>query len=464
MTLWRNAVSRTLLLGALSLLAACGGEAGPTQVIASHEPGALALLIEREGSNGLFVGGAAERFKVTAADEVFTSVRWSATRGAIEPDAEQVTWTLPSEGLASLSVAVETASGKKAEGEFHFNVVASPNLATNPAIDPSPDVTGGFCQLAFDNAGKGHVVYYNDTRHSLWYGQWDGSSWTTEQIDGSGFNNDGQFTYNPFLAVDPATGTPHVAYLKGDGPPGRGTEVLRVSYATRVNGIWTREIVDPTSRTGDSVRLSIALNPTQDLRPTIIYSDSLPSSSGVRVATRTGSNAWSTSQVTTGTMASKAVFDAAGTLYMLRGGTVTAIKGTTVETYALSGISGWQSLALTPDQHLLLLPNGAVTNGWWAGFYDVTLGSPLSTSTTRISQGTYVVANIANDLAYSGGKPYFAQRQGTTLELATTDAQGFWTFTQWGTIQDGTRPSIAIRPTDGTPHVCYQRDGKVTFQ
>ncbi|MCE9667052.1 hypothetical protein LY474_04420 [Myxococcus stipitatus] len=451
-----------LLLGSLTLFTGCAEEVGPTQVIATHEAGPLALSLAREGGDGLFVEGASERFTVTAAGEVFTSVRWSATGGAVEPDAERVTWKLPQEGRASLSVTVETASGKKAEGEFHFNVVGSSNLVASSAIDTSPDVTGGFCELTFDNAGNGHVVYFNDTHRGVWYGQWNGTSWTTEQIDGPGFNNDGQFTFNPVIAVEPATGTPHVAYLKGDGDPAIGGETLRVAYATRVNGSWIRELVDPVNRS-DSVRLSIALNPTQSLRPTIVYSDP---STGVRVATRTGTNAWSVPQLSTGGVTSEALFDAAGTLYVVnKSGVLNAIKGTTVETYGLGGQSastGWFSLALTPNQHLLVLPNGSAYNGAWVGFYDVTLGSPLSTSTTRMSQGDFV--NHSNDLAYGGGKPYFAQRHGTTLELVTPDARGFWTFTQWGTIQDGTRPSIAIRPTDGTPHVCYQRDGKVTFQ
>ncbi|MCP3102440.1 hypothetical protein LZ198_26560 [Myxococcus sp. K15C18031901] len=461
MTLSKSAVSSMLLLGTLSLFTGCGEEPRPTQVIPAHESGALALLIERDGGEGLFVEGASERFTVRAAGEVLTSVRWSATGGAVTPDAERVTWTLPSEGRASLSVAVETASGKKAEGEFHFNVVAPANLVASTVIDPSPDVTGGFCELTFDSLGNGHVVYFNETHRSLWYGQWNGTSWTTEQIDGPGFNNDGQFTYNPVIAVEPATGTPHVAYLKGDGVLGSGA-TLRVAYATRAGGTWIRESVDPANR-NESVRLSIALNPSQGLKPTIVYSDA---SSGLRVATRTGSNAWSIPQITTGGLTSEAVFDTAGTLYVVnKGSTLNAIKGSTVETFALGGLSsitGWFSLALTPGQHLLALPNGSAYNGAWVGFYDVTLGSPLSTSTTRMSQGDYV--NHSNDLAYGGGKPYFAQRHGTTLELVTPDARGFWTFTQWGTIQDGTRPSIAIRPTDGTPHVCYQRDGKVTFQ
>ncbi|RKG91197.1 hypothetical protein D7W82_01015 [Corallococcus sp. CA049B] len=55
-------------------------------------------------------------------------------------------------------------------------------------------------------------------------------------------------------------------------------------------------------------------------------------------------------------------------------------------------------------------------------------------------------------------------RNETSLSPGTTNAQGFWTYTQLGTVQDNSRPSAALRPPDGVRHVCYQRDGKVTFQ
>ncbi|MCP3061196.1 hypothetical protein LXT21_20655 [Myxococcus sp. K38C18041901] len=453
-------MTRMLVVGAVSLFTACAGETGdvPTQVIPSRTDNTLALLIEREGGQGGFVEGAAERFKVSASGEVFKSVRWSATSGALEPAAERVTWKLPPKGVATLSVSVETESGKKAEGEFHFNVESTTDTLLNALIDTSPDVTGGFCELTFDTAGRGHIVYFNDTHRSLWYGLWDGTSWTTEQIDGPGFNNEGRFTYKPVIAVEPVTGTPHVAYLKGSGEHGRA-EIMRVAYATRVGGTWLRELVDPADR-NDAVNVSIALNPTQGHQAVIAYSDA---STGARITTRTGANTWSTPLVLQGSLTGEALFDASGTLYFANRSALTALKGTTVETFALGGLSsvtGWFSMALTPNQHLMLLANNAST-GAWAAFYDVTLGTPLSTSSVRNSQVDYTTGS--NDLAYSAGLPVIAQRHGTTLELVTPDARGFWTYTQLGTIQDATRPSIAIRPTDGTPHVCFQRNGKVTF-
>ncbi|MBZ4401195.1 MULTISPECIES: hypothetical protein [unclassified Myxococcus] len=455
-----NIMKRLLVAGAVSLFTACAGEPGdaPTQVIPSRTDNTLALLIEREGGQGGFVEGAAERFKVSASGEVFRSVSWSATSGVLEPDSERVTWKLPPKGVATLSVSVETQSGKKAQGEFHFNVESTTDTLLNTVIDPSPDVTGGFCELTFDTAGRGHIVYFNDTHRSLWYGLWDGTSWTTEQIDGAGFNNEGKFTFKPVIAVEPATGTPHIAYLKGNGEQGRG-ELMRVAYATRFGGTWVREVVDVAERT-NAVNLSVTLNPTQGHQPVIAYGDS---SSGARITARTGTNTWSTPLFLQGAMTSEALFDAAGTLYFTNRNLLTAVKGTVVETFSLNGLSSitsWSSLALTPDQHLLVLANGTPT-GAWGSLFDVTLGTPLSTSTARTSQGDYNAGS--NDLAYSAGKPVIAQRHGTTLELITPDARGFWTYTQLGTIQDGTRPSIAIRPTDGTPHVCFQRNGKVTF-
>lgn len=57
-----------------------------------------------------------------------------------------------------------------------LNVIASP-LVAHTVIDTSPSVTGGTCELAFDTAGNGHVVYTNDTHNTLWYASWDGTNW-----------------------------------------------------------------------------------------------------------------------------------------------------------------------------------------------------------------------------------------------------------------------------------------------
>ncbi|MCY1044934.1 hypothetical protein OV208_26695 [Corallococcus sp. bb12-1] len=457
-----------LMLSGLPLLSACDREPRPVEVIASHGPGELALLIEREGGAGPYVGGTPERFRIVASGEAFKSVRWSTTAGVIESDAEHVTWTLPSAGTASLSVSVETESGKTAEGAFHFSVVASP-LATSTVIDPGPDVTGSICELAFDDAGKGHVVYTNDTHNTLWYASWNGTTWTTEQIDGPGFNTGGMFISKPALALDAATGTPHVAYLKSTGPVSVAT--FRVGYAARVNGAWTREAVDVAPTT----RLGIALNPAQGQQPSIVAASS--TSGTLRVITRAATNTWVATPLTTLTasyLTGDPVFDATGGLYVMTNQVATStpanylrvIRGSVVDSFKVRDTgtgfsSSWSSLVWGQGQHLLVQAN-SITEGDRAAMDDITVGTPVSASTVSSSPVDYRYQT--SDLAYGGGKPVSVLRNGTAMELTTPDAQGFWTYTQLGTVDEATRPSVAIRPTDGTPHVCYQQDGKVSFQ
>lgn len=461
-----SAMSRPLTLVAALLLVACASE--PKDPIDSHEDpsnsGGLVLLIERESGEGPYVAGSAERFKVVASNDAFKSVTWSASAGGIEPDGEQVTWTLPLAGTASLAVSVQTESGKQAEGTFNFQVVEAP-LVADPAIDPSPDVTGTTCELAFDNSGKGYVVYRNETHRSLWFGIWDGTTWKTEQIDGPGYGNDGDFTWKPAFVLDPATGTPHVAYFKGR--EGSSQNFLRTWYATRVNNAWVRELADATARPSSAV-VSLALNPAQGMQPSLVFGNG-----GVRVATRTAPNTWTSTVVTfpassTAYLMGHVSFDAAGTLYVPftpgSGLFLGSVRGTITENFS-SGLEYFDPTSLLPSvvwgpsQHLLLLASQGPN--YSGGLQDITVSTPLSSSTAK----PYSVdaKNDASDLAYAG-KPYIVARHGTNLELITPDAQNFWTYTQLGTVQDGSRPSVAIRPTDGVPHVCYQRDNTLRFQ
>lgn len=459
------AVTGMLMCGSVTLSAGCGSETRPAEIISSHVPGEVALLIEREGGSGPYIESAAEHFRlVVPSGEVFKTVRWSANAGAVNPDAERVTWTLPTEGTASLYVSAETASGKKAEGTFHFNVVSAP-LAPSTVIDTGPDVTGGSCELAFDAAGRGHAVYTNGTRNSLWYATWDGTTWTTEQIDGPGLNNQGTFTTDPVLAVDPGTGTPHVAYLEGGGP--LASAWMRVRYATRVNGAWVRENVSGQ----ETSRLGIALNPAQGQQPVVVFGNAQTGS--FRMATRTAPNTWSLQQpdLGTATLNGDPVFGADGTLYVVtqqRASSVStnflhSIQGSTVASVRLRtmNLAARSAMVWGPGTHLYALSN-AIREGEWAAIDDITVATPFSSSVVQGSPVSYTYD--ASDLAYGGGKPVIALRRGTTLELTTTDAQGFWTYTQLGTVQAGTRPSVAIRPTNGVAHVCYQQEGQVSFQ
>ncbi|NMO13368.1 hypothetical protein HPC49_08485 [Pyxidicoccus fallax] len=471
--LHKTGVPTILIWSSLCLLMACDNTPRATEVIKSHGPeegsAALVLLIERAGGEGPYVEGATEHFRVVTSDETFKSVRWSVSAGLVTPDSERVSWTLPPAGQAVLSVSVETQSGKTAEGAFTFNVVAA-SLAAGIAIDSGPDVTGSACELAFDNAGRGHLLYLNDTHRSLWYARWDGTTWTREQVDGPGFGTGG-FISAFALALDAVSGTPHVAYLKGYGSPGGAPGFNRIWYATRVNGAWVTENTAPVNRSPNT-RVSIALDPAQGLRPVIVVSDNVTSLSSL---TRTAPNTWSPAIIdaTSGTaveyVMGDVAFDAAGTLYIPvttgSGGPIylTAVRGTTAESLRLEPVdlaNRWLPMVWGPGNHLLMLASGG-SLGARMGLLDITVASPFSASTYTAFPVDN--ENDASDLAYAG-KLFIAHRHGTALELITPDARNLWTYTQIGTAQSSSRPSIAVRPTTGVAHVCYQRDDKVSFQ
>ncbi|AGC45617.1 hypothetical protein MYSTI_04319 [Myxococcus stipitatus DSM 14675] len=456
------------------LAAGCAGESKPTEIIRPNVPGSVVLLVEREGGEGPYVEGSKERFKVTASGEAFKTVRWSSNAGAIEANAERVEWTLPSKGTASLSVSVETVSGKTGEGSFDFNVVGSAVVAPGTVVDPRPDVTGSFCKLAFDRAGKGHVIYLNDTHRSLWYASWDGTVWTTEQIDGPGMNNSGSYVSSATMALDEATGTPHVAYIRMAGAPSSpAIPYFRVAYATRANGAWLRELADPSGY-GQNLKVSIALNPAQALQPSIAFSDSHSGiATGVQVTTRTGVGTWTAALMRGATLMGDVTFDSSGTLYVPFANSSTndifvGVKpGADTDNIRLTATYSdghkWLSTAWGENRHLLLLGGGGSSlDGAQFAFYDLAVASPYLSSTVRYSQVDY--KNHASAVAYGAGKVFIVQRHETTLELLTPDANSFWTYTQLGSAAALSRPSVAVRPTDGTPHVCYQLDGKLNFQ
>ncbi|MCP3065579.1 hypothetical protein LXT21_43120 [Myxococcus sp. K38C18041901] len=470
-------ILRVLLGISLCLSIACG-EPKSTEVLRPPPPPPgedigtdLVILVERQVErDGPYVAGATEHFKVVASNETLKSVQWSTSAGSIAPSFERVAWTLPTTaGSASLSVSVETESGRKTQGSFTFNVVAAP-VAAETDIDPTPDETGRFCELAFDNSGKAHLLYSNDTHRTLWYATLDGTTWTREQVDGPGPGAETNFTWNAAMALNPVTGVPHIAYFKGLGSAD-GAASVRPWYATRVNGAWTTENVETLARTVSST-VSIALNPAKDQQPTLVIGDNQTTT--LPVSVRTGPNAWNNTKLSFAsgakTLKGDIRFDAAGTLYIpfvfslgtalqlgaLREGQ--PFEYLQIETF--TSATTWFPTAMGPGNHLLLIKSGSA-DASPGGYTDVTLGTPLSTSASARSQLVY--ENDATDIAYANGI-FIANRHETRLELITSNARNLWDYTQWGSVQAGPRPSIAVRPTDGTPHVCYQRGGKVSFQ
>lgn len=84
--------------------------------------------------------------------------------------------------------------------------------------------------LALDRQGTPHIVYYNETTHSLMYGCRRNGTWEFEVLCSTGLPRGGWS-----IVVD-ETERPHVAYCL------ENPSVLR--YAVRENGVWQDELVD----------------------------------------------------------------------------------------------------------------------------------------------------------------------------------------------------------------------------
>lgn len=436
-------------------------------------PRVLQLVRENEGP---YLERTVERFRAVSSSAEVKSVLWSASGGKLETQGLQATWTLPRAGDASLTLTAQTQDGAQLTETYQFRVSAelsslpegaSGNVPLAPvAVDTSSDTTGFLCDLAFDPAGNGHLIYDRYPHNSLWYGFWNGTTWATQQVDGMGFGTGGVYQGPLALAVDP-TGKPHIVYTLG----GRG-----VWYATLSGTTWIRERVDTAALPpAGGTALGIALDPSQGNRPTIAYTFYGLNSNGSYVfqtvlAYRTGAAAWTTSKLAFPMSSSfsnqdfhgELLFDPTGTLFMTVGafslGTWKAPSTVAVAEFTTGN-------DIYSDEHISLARTSAghVLMRWDGTLLDVTVGTPLSASTARVSfiePGTSYVG----DLIFASGKPQEVHLHGGKLEFVTPGADNYWIYTDLGTAASSTRIALAQRPTTGVVHFCYQSGSKVMFQ
>lgn len=468
----------------LLVMVACGEERPsplPSQLPEEAAEGlpraAAPRVFQLERANqGPYLERTVERFRAVSSSTEVKSVLWSASGGKLETQGLHATWTLPKAGNASLTLTAETLDGAQLTETYQFRVSAevsslpegaSPNVPLAPvAVDTSNDTTGSVCELAFDPAGNGHIIYDRYPHNSIWYGFWNGTTWTPQQVDGMGFGTGGAVEGRMALAVDP-TGKPHIVYTLA----GRG-----VWYATLSGTTWVRERIDPVALPRySSTSVGIALDPSQGNRPTIAYTyyGAIPNvGNGYRtiLAYRTGTAAWTTAMLTfpmTEVYADQdfhgeLLFDPTGTLYMTVGdfslGTWKAPSAVAVVEFTTGSnlyASEHMSLARTSAGHVLMR---------WDGYLlDVTVGSPLPTSTARLSV-TEPGGDYVGDMIFASGKPQEFHLHASRLEFVTPGADNYWTYTDLGTATSSSRISLAQRPTTGVVHFCYQSGSKVTFQ
>ncbi|MFL5319097.1 MAG: hypothetical protein ACJ790_05530 [Myxococcaceae bacterium] len=464
------------LLAASGLVACASSSREP---MPNHDDTAAEIHgLERESGDGPYLTGVTETFHLSA-DEGLSSIRWSATAGSLTSSGDRATWTMPKdEGVASLTVTALTKDGAEKTATWNFQVSAATVSHRDellaqaiPVLDGGTnDATGSSCELQYDSANNLHLGFRNDTHPGLFYGQWNGSVWNVQIVDGMGFNVGGLVDSEWAMTVDP-TNHPHFAYRLDNN---------QIWYATYNGTSWTRERVDntqPAYNNSGYRMMTIALNPAQANRPTILYVGlSATNYPHIVAAVRTGANTWTNTQLTWQGGASSYQYMAGQALYTTAGNLIVPIY--------LSGFNAalgfWDGTTTTPSQVDLTAAGAGNTAPWdvwvnaaWASttravyrtrsaIYDVNVGNPITASTAADSN-VEVSGSTVGDVAWQS-KPYLLHMHGSNVELVTSNPQGFWSYTQLGTANTGSKPSLSVSST-GNVSICYQSPGgQVTFQ
>jgi len=99
----------------------------------------------------------------------------------------------------------------------------------------------------------------------------------------------------------------------------------------------------------------------------------------------------------------------------------------------------------------------------WRGLLDVSLNATFSSSTFVYSSVEESLGSFVGDIAWAGTRPVVLHQHGGLMELVTTNASNFWTYTQYGSTT-GETASVAVHPTTGEVSICYQSNDRIMFQ
>ncbi len=440
--------------------------------------------LERLEGSGPYLAGATERFRVHV-DEQVSRITWTASAGSLTSSGRTAEWKLPNATSAQLSVVVNRRDGS--EGTMTWLFAVTPLVDSNrpmtaqaallampmPVLDGgSLEISGGGCEVRYEGSTNNIAIAFTTQTHpSLMYGRWNGSAWSLEVVDAMGFNTGG--VIDPFVSMQvEANGTPHIAYVR------EGT----VMYATKSGANWLRERVDATSPA-----LSANLNSGLEAitAPSIAVSGTTvavayQSGSGFTsapyravVAVRTSPGAW-TRNVISGTVSTSVsdvylygelTIDGAGRMLFPSFDYTTSPNHQLV---AWTSAAGRSSVAFsqsigTRGEAVVIGGNRLLVRSY-TGLFDVSLASTFSASTMTHSSVELSGSSVgAVAWSISQARPVLVHAHGSALELITSNAAGFWTYTQLGSSA-GISAGVAVHPTSGEATVCYQNAGRIMFQ
>jgi hypothetical protein len=359
--------------------------------------------------------------------------------------------------VGNYTVTLEVTDNSGGKGSTTLPITVTPPVRRPEIVAAPPtDSLGSVCAVAWASGPKPVIAYYAQTHPSIWLASWNGSAWSSELVDGMGFNVGGKADANLALALD-ASGNPHLAYVL------EGTDIW---WASRSGGVWTRQKVD--TFTGGPV--GIALDPSQGGRPTIAYTAPASTGSGyqVKVAYRSGGSFVSalTTFPTQGSstypyygryFAGGIAFDGAGKASLSYGddyyndisvGTWTAAGAQTAQSVsprASGSANPWFPLVLDGSGRGLILSHRGLFDDTGAGWSD--------SAYEGFSAGIYALARDA------AGLPWVANVHGGDLETAHPDATGFWVRSNAGPM-DSAQIGITVDGA-GTEKACFFRSSKL---
>ncbi|MBL8911672.1 MAG: hypothetical protein JNM17_13355 [Archangium sp.] len=479
----------SIVLPALVLAAACAQLDKPTapgsELLRGDTEIEGLLGLERLNANGPYLSGATEHFRAHADATKITRVSFSATDGALTTSGNTADWTLPAAGNAELTLRVTLRDGTEQLVTYSFRVTSANGTTTSgpmtaeqalltmpmPVLDGgSLEISGGGCEVRYEGTTANvALAFTTETHPALMYGRWNGSTWALEVVDAMGFNTGG--VVRPLVSMQvEANGTPHIVYVRDN----------QVFYAVKNGAVWTRERVDSTatpyttSQAGDEASApSLALNGTT---PTVLYATG-GSTNSIRsvISVRTGVNTWTQTVVTITafntsyemTPKGELVIDSAGRhIFPMYGVDSTfnyawrLVSWTAPNTTAFITLP---SMTGRSDQVLVSPTRSLIRNS--RAVIDVALNATFSASTAVNSNVESTGGSDEGDLVWNAvqSRPIILHMHGSSLELVTPNAAGFWTFQQLGSAS-GSSAGLAVNPMSGDVSICYQANNRIMFQ
>lgn len=395
-------------------------------------------------------------------DGTITSWRFTFSDGSPEvTGANQTSHAFASAGTFTVTLTVTDDRGAMSSTSLTVTVDAFVRVPV--VADGSDEGAAAACGLAARGTTL-HVAWYTSKHPTLWYGTWANGVLTREVVDTLGFNVGGRVGPAVQLALDSA-GVPHVAYLR-DG---------QVWFAVKTALGWARERVDSAAmQVGASSTPSLALSASGAIA--VGYETMVNSYERTVVANRMAAGSWSQTMITVplGTnivsrLKGDITFNPAGVLLLplqvytsstssyvsyLVSWNGTLVEMFQLDTTPLPGLTEASSFAWAGSTRLFLLGG--------SGLFDLELGTPLNTTTARMSYLETSQTSQHAIAATTSGEPRIVINHGSNLESVwPLSTPGFWARSELGPTDAG-RIDAAV-DGNGDTRACFFRAQKLVL-